>query len=71
MNNIIKVMAEETVAKKLGYVLKDEQRKVINAFVRGNDLFVVLPKGYGKSLCYGCLPFFFDDFNMMDFHLLL
>ena len=33
MNNIIKVMAEETVARKLGYVLKEEQRKVINAFV--------------------------------------
>ena len=63
MNNIIKVMAEETVARKLGYVLKEEQRKVINAFVRGNNVFAVLPTGYGKSLCYGRLPFFFDEFR--------
>ena len=54
-------MAEETVARKLGYGLKEEQRKVINAFFRGNDVFAVLPTGYGKSLCYGRLPFFSDD----------
>ena len=59
MNNIIRVMAEETVTRKLGYVLKEEQKKVINAFVRGNDVFAILPKS-GKSLCYGRLPFFFD-----------
>ena len=58
MNNILRVMAEETVARKLGYVLKEEQRKVINAFVRSNDVFAV-----GKSLCYGRLPFFFDEFR--------
>ena len=56
MNNIIRVMAEETVTRKLGYVLKEQ---VINAFVRGNDVFTILPKS-GKSLCYGRLPFFFD-----------
>ena len=62
MNNIIRVMAEETgarIAHKLGYVLKEEERKVINAFVQGNDVFAVLSMGYGKSFCYGCLPFFF------------
>ena len=56
-------MAEETVSRKLGYVLKEEQRKVINAFVRGNDVFAVLPMGYGKYLCYGRLTFFFDEFR--------
>ena len=24
-------------------------------------MFVVLPTGYGKSLCYGCLPAAFDS----------
>ena len=53
-------MAEETVTRKLGYVMKEEQRKVI---VRGNDVFAVLPKS-GNSLCYGRLPFFFDEFRL-------
>jgi len=26
----------------------------------GNDVFGVLPTGYGESLCYGCLPATFD-----------
>ena len=34
----------EGVARKLGYLLKEEQRKVINAFIRGNDVLGVLPK---------------------------
>ena len=52
-------MAKETVARNLGYVLKEEQRKVINAFSRGNDVFAVLSTWYGKSFCYGRPPFFF------------
>ena len=59
MNNIIRVMVEETVARKLSYVLKEEQRKVINAFVQGNDVFAVLSTGYGKFFCYERLLFFF------------
>ena len=63
MNNRV-----ETVVRKLGYVLKEEQRKVINAFIRGNDVFAVLPTGYGRSLCYFSSLM---NFDMMDFHLLL
>ena len=47
LQNIIRVTEKETVARKLGYVLKEEQRKVINAFNRGNDMFAVLSTGYG------------------------
>lgn len=43
-----------------GYNLKDEQRKVILSFVKGEDVFVVLPTGFGKSLCFACLPLIFD-----------
>ena len=36
-------------AKRLGYVLKEEQKTVITSFVLGQDVFVVLPTGFGKS----------------------
>ena len=56
----IKAFAQ-TVAKELGYrQLKPEQADVIEAFVKGRDMFAVLPTGYGKSLRYGCLPLVFD-----------
>ena len=34
--------------------------KVVEAYVQGRDVFAVLPTGYGKSLCYGCLPIVFN-----------
>ena len=40
-------------ARKLGYGdVKSEQSRVIREIVAGNDVFVALPTGYGKSLCY-------------------
>ena len=48
-------------AQNLVYLsLKEEQREVITNFVQGKDVFAVLPTGFGKSLCYACLPFIFD-----------
>ena len=46
---------------KLGYLnLKEKQREVILRFVKGNDVFVSLPTGSGKSLCFAVLPRTFD-----------
>ena len=55
-------VAAEEVAKRLGYKdgLKDLQRQVVAGLVGGRDVFGVLPTGYGKTLCYGCLPWTFD-----------
>ena len=39
---------------QLGY--QKLQAKVLNAFVGGRDVFVALPTGYGKSLCFALLP---------------
>ena len=57
----------ETVTTTLGYNhLKEEQRIVINNFLLGNDVFVILPTGFGKTLCYACLPNIFDRLLGVD-----
>ena len=40
--------------------LKDQQRQAIYAVYSGKDVFVFLPTGFGKSICYQVLPFLFD-----------
>ena len=36
--------------------IKSLQLEVVLAIATGQDVFGVLPTGYGKSLCYVCLP---------------
>ena len=40
--------------------LKTEQKAAIMAIYEGKDVFVWLPTGFGKSICYTTLPFVFD-----------
>ena len=40
--------------------LKDEQVNILCTFVEGRDVFVSLPTGFGKSLCYMLLPLVLD-----------
>ena len=48
----------KAVASSLGCQdLKKEQSTVISSFVSGNDVFAVLPTGFGKTLCYTLLLF--------------
>ena len=35
--------------------LKEEQRKPFEAVYQGNSVFVWLPTGFGKSICYQAL----------------
>ena len=54
--------AANRAAMKLGYArgMKKEQLEVVIAFLSRSDVFAVLPTGFGKSLCYACLPFAFE-----------
>ena len=38
-----------------------EQLKAVEAYFQGRGVFAVLPTGYGKSLCYRCLPIVFNN----------
>ena len=59
----------DSAASKLGISsLKDKQREAITSFVDGHDVFVSLPTGYGKSLCYTLLPLVFDSLRSSDSH---
>ena len=49
--------AMEKAAKQLGYTLRQRQKDIVRAFVRGRD---VLPTGSGKSLCYFILLLTYD-----------
>lgn len=45
----------------LGYAeLKDKQVEAMTSVLNGNDTFVSLPTGYGKSVIYAALPLAFD-----------
>ena len=48
-------------ASKLGITaLNDLQKKAVKAIVDGNDVFVCLPTGFGKSLCFLSVPYVLD-----------
>ncbi len=47
---------------KLGYAkLCPQQEIAVTNFLKGRDVFVCLPTGSGKSLCYCLLPAAFDQ----------
>ena len=51
--------------RKLGYELRERQQEVVAKFVRGRDVFVLLPTGSGKSLCYSVFPWTFDKLRQV------
>ena len=60
MNNInirMLVDAIHYAVERLGFTeIKSLQLEVVPAIATGQDVFGVLPTGYGKSLCYACFP---------------
>ena len=47
----------DLMATRLGYPsMWPEQHAALKAFLKGRDVFVSLPTGFRKSLCYAILP---------------
>lgn len=45
---------------KKALVLKEKQVETLRHLYDGSDVFLWVPTGYGKSLCYQALPYLFD-----------
>ena len=62
MVNTVVQQALKFFVDRLGYEsLKPKQETVVWEFLSSKIVFVALPTGYGKSLCYACLPYAFDN----------
>ena len=58
--------------RALGYdSAREHQREAMREFVGGKDVFVCLPTGHGKSLCYAVLPLLFDELRGKDSSIVL
>ena len=55
-----------STAEEYGYQLRCKEDDSILAFTGGMDVFVSLPTGYGKSLCYSLLPLIYDKIRKVD-----
>ena len=55
-----------STAEEYGYQLRYKPEESILAFTGGMDVFVSLPTGYGKSLCYTLLPPIYDKIRKVD-----
>ena len=50
-------------AKHVRFTLSEQQIKAVQSFVQGNDVFVNLPTGTGKSICFWVLPTMYNALN--------
>ena len=48
-------------SQQLGYAtIRPDQNRAITSFMERRDVFISLPTGSGKSLCFSVLPYAFD-----------
>ena len=65
MGSVAKAMKDALEAK--GYSeLRNYQRKTIDAYLSGRDVFVSAPTGAGKSLTFELAPYTFDQVSNLN-----
>ena len=48
-------------SQQLSYAtIRPDQNRAIKSFMEGRNVFISLPTGSGKSLCFSVLPYAFD-----------
>ena len=59
----------QAVSQQMGFsTLRQHQVEAVSLFMSGRDVFVSLPTGSGKSLCYCILPGVFDAIQQSCFN---
>lgn len=54
-------LALSYAAERLGLPsLNEKQKEAVRTFFTGKDVFVSLPTGFGKSVCFQSVPFMLD-----------
>ena len=54
--------AATKAAQQVGHTsMTSKQLQAVAGILRSHDTFVVVPTGYGRTLCYACLPLVFDQ----------
>ena len=56
----LSVFEVEALERILGIQLSPEQEAAVTSIIKRRDVFVYLPTGAGKSICYAILPLLFD-----------
>lgn len=62
----IRALIHDAMASIGYHTPKPEQVEVVEKFLLGQGVFVSIPTGGGKSLCYGCLPVVFDKLRKVQ-----
>lgn len=63
----LRKIVEDSVKRLEFGAIKEKQLEGISAFVEGQDTFVSLPTGYGKSIIYAALPYVYDKLRGTKF----
>ena len=58
--SVAEMEALEICCRILGIQLSPEQEAAVTSILKQRDVFVSLPTGAGKSICYAILPLLFD-----------
>ena len=54
-------LCTDCVSASFDIVLKPQQVEIITNCLQGRDVFGILPTGFGKSICFQCLPICFNQ----------
>ena len=62
MEDLVKEATRKVLRKfKFDFALKAEQENVVHHLIKGNDVFALLPTGFGKSMCYIMMPLIMSE----------